>query len=122
MALEIRYCPGISFLEIQPAEVIEKFTLLIGRQPLPPLWALGYLQSRASYHSQQETNKVVEKILAEDFPIDAIIMDESWFGGIEQYGHLDWEKTRWPDPWKLVNPIERQRGTYRLTDSALVFY
>jgi oligosaccharide 4-alpha-D-glucosyltransferase len=30
-------------------ELISEYTLLTGRQPLPPLWALGHLQSRFGY-------------------------------------------------------------------------
>ncbi len=34
-----------------PAEVIDRYTQLTGRPPLPPQWALGYHQSRWGYRN-----------------------------------------------------------------------
>ena len=32
-----------------PKDVVQRYTELTGRIPLPPMWALGYQQSRYSY-------------------------------------------------------------------------
>jgi alpha-glucosidase (family GH31 glycosyl hydrolase) len=37
------------------AEILDRYTALTGRQPLPPRWALGLIQSRFGYRSQAET-------------------------------------------------------------------
>ena len=36
------------------AEILDRYTALTGRQPLPPRWALGLIQSRFGYRSQAE--------------------------------------------------------------------
>ncbi len=33
-----------------PKKVVQEYTALVGRSPLPPLWTLGYQQSRYSYY------------------------------------------------------------------------
>ena len=35
--------------------VTQELTALTGRQPLPPLWSLGYITSKYGYHNQAET-------------------------------------------------------------------
>ncbi len=41
-----------------PADVLERYTALTGRTPMPPLWALGNQQSRWSYMSAEEVRSV----------------------------------------------------------------
>ncbi len=58
-----------------PAAVIEAYTGLTGRMPLPPLWALGYHQSRYSYMSEAEVRALVRRFREEHFPLDAVWLD-----------------------------------------------
>jgi len=62
------YGPGTS-------QVIERYTELTGRPPLPPLWALGFQQSRYSYMSAAEVKSIASKMRAERLPADVIYMD-----------------------------------------------
>ena len=41
-----------------PADVLERYTALTGRTPMPPLWALGNQQSRWSYMSADEVREI----------------------------------------------------------------
>lgn len=77
---------------------------LTGTQPMPPLWALGNLQSRMAYRNQHETDSIVRLMQEDDFPIDAIILDFYWFGDSIHgtMGRLDWYKPAWPDPAKMI--------------------
>jgi len=51
--------PGIS----------NSYTQLTGRQPLPPRWALGNLQSRMAYRNQKETDSIVTLMQKNNFPV-----------------------------------------------------
>ena len=87
-----------------PETILGKYALLTGKQPLPPRWALGNFVSRFGYQSQQQAETVVQKMKADGFPMDAIIIDLFWFGETIQYtlGNLDWNKKKWPEPEKMI--------------------
>lgn len=85
-------------------QIMSNYGKLTGTQPLPPLWALGNLQSRMGYRNQYETDSIVELIQEKDFPLDAIILDFYWFGDSIHgtMGRLDWFKPAWPEPEKMI--------------------
>ena len=91
-------------------EISDSYTQLTGRQPLPPRWALGNLQSRMAYRNQKETDSIVTLMLKKDFPMDAIILDFYWFGDSIQghLGKLDWYKKAWPDPAGMIEKFRKQ--------------
>ncbi|MEI6059130.1 MAG: glycoside hydrolase family 31 protein [Bacteroidota bacterium] len=91
-------------------EIMSSYTQLTGRQPLPPRWALGNLQSRMAYRNQRETDSIVTLMKKKDFPIDAIILDFYWFGDSIQghLGNLDWYKKAWPDPAGMIAKFRNQ--------------
>jgi alpha-glucosidase len=57
------------------SQVIERYTALTGRPPLPPLWAFGFQQSRYSYMSAAEVKRIAARMRAERIPADVIYMD-----------------------------------------------
>ncbi|MBU0507362.1 T9SS type A sorting domain-containing protein [bacterium] len=78
-------------------ELLQRYTLLTGRPPMPPRWALGYLQSRFGYTSESEARSVVQAFRDQGIPLDAIILDLYWFGW-GQMGDFDWDRSQWPNP------------------------
>ncbi len=94
-----------------PYSLMEQWGRLTGRQPLPPRWALGNLQSRMAYRTQEETDSIVNLMIAKDFPIDAIILDFYWFGDSIQgtMGRLKWYRPNWPDPEGMIQDF-RNKG------------
>lgn len=60
-------------------EIIGNYRLLTGKAPIPPRWALGYMQSREMYHSAQELLNIVEEYRKRKVPLDCVIQDwKSW--------------------------------------------
>jgi alpha-glucosidase len=57
------------------AEVVRRYTDLTGKPPLPPLWSLGYQQSRYSYASADEVRAVVARLRRERMPTDVVWLD-----------------------------------------------
>ena len=55
--------------------VLESYAWLTGPTPLPPLWALGFQQSRYSYMSQARVLEVAERLRKDRIPADAIYLD-----------------------------------------------
>jgi alpha-glucosidase len=58
-----------------PKQVVETYAWLTGTPPLPPLWTLGFQQSRYSYVSQARVLEVAHRLRADAIPADAIYLD-----------------------------------------------
>lgn len=59
----------------EPKKVAEEFTALVGHTPLPPLWTLGYQQSRYSYYPEARAREIVQTLREKKIPADAIYLD-----------------------------------------------
>ena len=58
-----------------PKQVVEGYIFLTGTPPLPPLWALGFQQSRYSYTPESELRKVADRLRADKIPSDVLYLD-----------------------------------------------
>jgi len=58
-----------------PKKIIEEYTAMTGRSPLPPLWTLGYQQSRYSYYPESHAREIVRTLREKKIPADAIYFD-----------------------------------------------
>lgn len=58
-----------------PKQVIEQFTQLVGRTPLPPLFALGYQQCRYSYYPESQVREIAAEFRKRNIPADVIYLD-----------------------------------------------
>lgn len=104
-------------------DIIEAFTRLSGRQPLPPLWSLGNLQSRMAYKTQKQTEHIAATMLQKGFPLDAMILDLYWFGDslFGTMGNLAWHKPSWPDPSGMITDFHKKNiKTVLITEPFIV--
>ena len=90
------------------AEILNRYTALTGRQPLPPRWALGLIQSRFGYKTEAEMQQVAARMRRENFPLDALVLDLYWFGGTTRQGDLSWHKPGFPDPVGMMSRLKKQ--------------
>jgi alpha-glucosidase len=58
-----------------PKQVVETYAWLTGTTPLPPVWALGFQQSRYSYTPQARVLEVANRFRTDHIPADAIYLD-----------------------------------------------
>lgn len=88
-------------------DLIQNYTNLTGKQPLPPRWALGNFSSRFGYHSQEQVERTIQKFEENQIPVDAIILDLYWFGKSVKgtMGNLDWDKDNFPNPDKMISDL-----------------
>jgi alpha-glucosidase len=59
----------------EPKKVLEDFTALVGREPLPPLFALGYQQSRWSYYPESQVRELAAEFRKRRIPADVLYLD-----------------------------------------------
>ncbi|WP_210518611.1 TIM-barrel domain-containing protein [Hymenobacter terricola] len=90
------------------AEILNRYTALTGRQPLPPRWALGLIQSRFGYKTEAEMQQVATRMRHENFPLDALVLDLYWFGGTTRQGDLSWYQPGFPDPAGMMSRLNQQ--------------
>jgi alpha-glucosidase len=58
-----------------PKQVVQAYAWLTGTPPLPPLWSLGFQQSRYSYMTQARVLEVANRLRTDSIPADAIYLD-----------------------------------------------
>jgi alpha-glucosidase/oligosaccharide 4-alpha-D-glucosyltransferase len=85
-------------------QVMQGYTGLTGRQPLPPRWAFGNFASRFGYKSEAETRAVVDRFAQEKIPLDAVVLDLYWFGKTVKgtMGNMAWDRDTFPQPEKMM--------------------
>ncbi len=84
-------------------DVLERYTALTGRMPLPPLWALGYHQCRWSYMSAEEAREVARQFRQRHIPCDAIYLDIDYMDGFRCF---TWNRETFPDPAGLIQDLK----------------
>ena len=76
------------------ADMVGRYTSLTGRPSLPPLWALGYWQSKCTYYNWNELDEAYDQLTARGFPVDVMVIDADWPEITNDYV---WAK-RWSGP------------------------
>jgi alpha-glucosidase len=63
------------FLGPEPKQVVETYAWLTGLPPLPPLWSLGFQQSRFSYETETRLREIATRLRADKIPSDVLYLD-----------------------------------------------
>ena len=88
-----------------PKEVVERYTSLTGRMPLPPLWSLGYNQCRYSYYPEARVRLLADTFRVKEIPADVIWLDIHYQ---DNYKPFTWNHDRFPDPGKMLSDLRNQ--------------
>lgn len=87
-----------------PKKVLEDYSKLTGRTPLPPMWALGNQQSRWSYFPEKRVREIAEGFRKNKIPADVIYLDIDY---MDEYRVFTWDKKRFPDPPKMLADLRK---------------
>ena len=85
--------------------VIEQYTSLTGRMPIPPKWALGYHQSRYSYETEEEVIDLISTFKEKEIPLDVVHLDIHY---MDEYRVFTFNKSRFTHPQKLIESLLQQ--------------
>ncbi|MAJ31029.1 MAG: glycosyl hydrolase [Flavobacteriaceae bacterium] len=85
------------------AQVVEAYSSLTGTPELPPLWALGFHQSKWSYFPDSQLKSIAQTFREKQIPCDAIYLDIDYMDGFRCF---TWDKERFPDPKKLLEEMK----------------
>lgn len=88
--------------------VTEGYTLLTGRQDLPPFWSLGYITSKYGYRNQKEAVGAIDTLRNNGYPVDGIVLDLYWYGVETDMGRLAWDEKQFPDHRKMLADLKEK--------------
>ncbi len=83
-------------------DVSARYHRLTGVHEIPPVWALGFHQSRWSYLTHARVLEVAKRFREEQIPCDAIYLDIDY---MDNYKVFTWNIDAFPDPQKLVRTL-----------------
>ncbi|MDT0649912.1 TIM-barrel domain-containing protein [Autumnicola edwardsiae] len=81
-----------------PQEVMKTLADLTGTMAMPPLWALGYQQSRYSYYPDTAVEELADEFRKRKIPADVIWMDIDYMDGFRVF---TFDEEGFPNPEKL---------------------
>lgn len=86
------------------SQVVERYTELTGRMPLPPRWGLGYHQCRYSYTNQREFEQVAREFRRRGLPCDALYLDIHHMDGYRVFTF----GPAFPRPSEMIRRLAKQ--------------
>jgi len=91
----------------EPKTILDEYTNLTGKAPMPPLWSFGLWMSRITYFSEADGRNVVTKLREHKIPTDVIHFDTGWF---ETDWRCDYQfsKNRFTDPQKMIADFKKE--------------
>ncbi len=87
-----------------PRDVLQRYTALTGRTPLPPKWALGFQQSRYTYLPEARVREVAKTLRDKHIPADAIWLD---IGFQEANKPFTIDRKAFPDFERMLGDLRR---------------
>ncbi|HMK39358.1 MAG TPA: TIM-barrel domain-containing protein, partial [Bacteroidota bacterium] len=85
--------------------VVGGYRLLTGKAPLAGKWAFGYWQSRERYKSGSELIGIVREYRRRGIPLDNIVQDWSYWGGMDQFSSMMWDSVNYPEPGRMTDSL-----------------
>ena len=87
-------------------DAIGDYIKIAGRQPLPPLYALGYWYSKYQAYTQKDFTSLVYDMKQNDIPLDVMIFDMDWH--LSGWTGWTWNKNLIPNPQGLIAWMHNQ--------------
>lgn len=84
-------------------QVVKTYTNFTGTPELPPMWAMGYHQSKWSYFPESNVRELAAKFRKLRIPCDALYLDIDYMDGFRCF---TWNKDHFPDPKKMIADFE----------------
>ncbi|MEW6201745.1 MAG: glycoside hydrolase family 31 protein [bacterium] len=88
-----------------PYTILHRYTDIVGKNPMPPRWVTGYMQSRYGYKNEKDFRWLMENFRSRKLPCDVLIFDLDWFGA-GRMGNFWWFNENFPEPEKFQKELE----------------
>lgn len=85
------------------ADILESYTGLTGRPPIPPAWAFGLWKSRDVHHNADSVLADVERLRRHRIPASVLVIDSPWETG---YNDFRMNRRQFEDPPAMLARVE----------------
>ena len=94
--------------------VIKGYRTITGKAQIMPKWVMGYWQSRERYSTQDQVVGTLKEFRDRQIPVDNIVQDWQYWED-DQWGSHEFDKTRYPDPAKMVKDVHDMNGRFMIS-------
>lgn len=96
-------------------DIRKDYMELTGTPPMPPKQAFGMWLSEYGYDNWSEMDSKINTLKSNQFPLDGIVLDLQWFGGITgddntQMGSLTWDTVNFTNPVGKIADLKNNEG------------
>ena len=84
------------------SSIIKDYTALTGRTPMPPLWSLGFQQSRWGYDNQKQLLTIARTFREKKMPADVVVSDINY---MDNYKVFTWSN-KYPDTKAMMDTMK----------------
>lgn len=88
-------------------DVVRRFNLYNGGGTLPPKWGLGFWQRTPTLYSDKDVLNEVAEFKKRGFPLSVIGLEPGWMSRSYPCTY-EWDKSRFPNPEKLVQALNAE--------------
>jgi len=88
--------------DVSVGKILQHYTSLTGRMPMPPRWSIGYQQSRDTYSPQQKALWIAGTLREKKIPADGVVLDADYLKDYEPF-RINLE--RFPDMRGLADKL-----------------
>lgn len=85
------------------SRILENYSILTGKMPMPPLWSLGFQQSRWSYFPDKEVVNIAQTFRDKKIPLDVMYLDIHY---MDAYKVFTWHPERFSNPGQLTGKLK----------------
>lgn len=93
------------FVGDSPASLLERYTHLTGRMPMPPLWGLGAWISKAYYRTPAEALAAARTMRDRNLPADVLLLDGRAWQDTDTRFAFEWDRSRYDDPKSFIDQL-----------------
>ncbi len=88
------------------AEILNIYTDLTGKAPVPPEWSLGVILSKAYYQDVEELLATAQDVRDNNMPCDVITLDGRAWQDTDTRFAFEWDPKRYPDPAGVIKKLK----------------
>lgn len=85
-------------------DVVNEYTNLTGKTPLPQIWTLGYQQCRWSYSPKERVLEIAKTFREKDIPCDTLYLDIDYMDGFRVF---TWDNKNFENPKAFIDELNK---------------